>query len=94
MDGDETVEVYLVPKGRPDAPTHALVGFEKVHLRKGETKTVQATIDPRQLSLVAQDGSRRVHAGEYEIYVGGSQPRPDAGFFLPLTIEGSVSVTP
>ncbi|WP_213807023.1 glycoside hydrolase family 3 protein [Granulicella sp. dw_53] len=94
VDGDETVEVYLVPKGKANAPLHALASFEKVHLRKGETRAVQCTIDPRQLSLVAQDGTRSVQAGEYEIYVGGSQPRHDAGIFLPFKINGSSRVAP
>jgi len=94
LDGDETAEVYLVPKGRSKRPIQKLVSFKKVHLRKGETKTLQMTIDPRQLSMVEQDGSRSVEAGEYEIYVGGSQPQKDASIFLTFTIEGSVIVAP
>jgi beta-glucosidase len=94
LDGDETAEVYLVPKGRSKRPIQKLVSFKKVHLRKGETKTLQMTIDPRQLSMVEQDGSRSVEAGEYEIYVGGSQPQKDAGIFLTFTIEGSLIVAP
>jgi beta-glucosidase len=94
FDGDETVEIYLVPKGASQAPLRALVGFEKVHLRKGETKTVQSTIDPRQLSLVAADGSRSIQAGEYDLYVGGGQPSKDSGIFLRFRIEGSSPVAP
>jgi len=96
-DGDETVEIYLVPKSvanHPPLPLRALVGFEKIHLREGETKTVQATIDPRQLSLVAADGSRGVQPGEYELYVGGSQPSQKAGIFLPFHIQGSHPLAP
>jgi beta-glucosidase len=96
-DGDETVEVYLVPKAATSAspvPLRALVGFEKVHLRKDETKTVQSTIDPRQLSLVATDGSRSVQSGDYDLYVGGGQPSSQTGIFLPFHIEGSSPVAP
>lgn len=94
LDGDETVEVYLVPKGKTNAPIQTLASFEKVYLRKGETKTVQCVINPRQLSLVAQDGSRKVQPGEYDIYVGGSQPRHDSGIFLAFSIEGSSDIAP
>jgi beta-glucosidase len=94
VDGDETVEVYLVPKDKRNAPVQKLAGFEKVHLRRGESKVVQCSIDPRELSLVREDGSRAVQAGEYEIFVGGSQPARDSGIFLPLSIEGSIEVAP
>jgi beta-glucosidase len=87
-DGDETVEFYLVPKSIAGAPLRTLVGFEKVHLLKGESKTVHATIDPRQLSIVAADGTRSVQPGEYELFVGGSQPSSDTGATLPFRIQG------
>jgi beta-glucosidase len=95
--GDERVEIYLVPKSvanNPVLPLRALVGFEKMHLRKDETRTIQATIDPRRLSLVAADGSRSVQPGEYDLYVGGSQPSDKAGIFLPFHIEGTSPVAP
>jgi beta-glucosidase len=93
-DGDETVEVYLLPKGIAGAPLRTLVGFEKVHLHKGETKAVEVTIAPRQLSLVAPDGTRSVQPGDYELYIGGSQPSHDAGVLLPFRIEGSSALDP
>jgi beta-glucosidase len=93
-DGDETVEAYLLPKGIAGAPLRTLVGFEKVHLRKGETRAVEITIAPRQLSLVAPDGSRSVQPGDYELYVGGGQPSQDTGVSLPFRIEGSSAVEP
>lgn len=93
-DGDETVEIYLVPKGLAGAPLRALVGFQKVHLRKGESRTIHTTIDPRHLSLVSADGTRSVQTGRYEIFVGGSQPSQHAGVTMPLAIEGSSAMAP
>jgi beta-glucosidase len=93
-DGDETVEIYLLPKEISGAPLRALVGFEKVHLRKGETRAVQVTIDSRQLSLVASNGSRTVQPGNYELYIGGGQPSHNTGIFLPFRIEGSSALEP
>jgi beta-glucosidase len=94
MAGDETVEFYVIPKAKPGAPICWLASFEKVHLLKGEMQTVRLKIDPRQLSLVGADGSRSVQPGEYELYVGGSQPSTESGVFLPFHIEGSVRLAP
>jgi beta-glucosidase len=95
-EGEETVEFYLVPvsKSVTGAPLRKLVGFEKVHLLKGETKTVQATIDPRQLSIVSADGARTVQPGEYDLFAGGSQPSNGTGIVLPFRIQGSSSMAP
>jgi beta-glucosidase len=92
--GDETVEFYLIPKAIPAAPIRWLAGFEKVHLMKGETRAIRLLIDPRHLSLVDADGSRSVQPGEYELYVGGSQPSTQSGVFLPFHIEGSSRIAP
>jgi beta-glucosidase len=93
-DGDETVEFYLIPKDKTNAPLRWLVGFEKVHLLKGESKAIHLAIGPRQLSLVDADGSRSIEPGEYELYVGGGQPSINAGVFLPFHIDGRSAVAP
>ena len=93
-DGDEIVEVYLIPKNMVGAPLRELVGFQKVHLAKGTSTTVQITVDSRQLSFVSAIGHRSVRQGDYELYVGGGQPSPDAGLFLPFHIEGSTTIAP
>ncbi len=72
-DGEATVEVYVVPRNMPGAPLRALVRFQKVHVEAGVAQTVHVQIEPRQLSLVSQDGSRSIHAGEYELYLAGDQ---------------------
>jgi beta-glucosidase len=93
-EGDETVEFYLVPKNIAGAPLRTLVGFEKVHLLKGEAKTIQATIDPRRLSIVGADGTRSVQQGDYELFVGGSQPSNGTGVTLPFRIQDSSPIAP
>jgi beta-glucosidase len=93
-DGDETVEVYLIPKNQLGAPLRELVGFEKVQLPRGGTKTVEITIDARQLSLVDAIGHRSVRQGDYELYVGGGQPSQQGGVSLPFRIEGSTPIAP
>jgi beta-glucosidase len=93
-DGDETVEAYLIPKDKIGAPRCWLAGFEKVHLRRGETKTLHFAIAPGQLSLVDADGSRSIQPGDYELYVGGSQPTADSGVLLPFRITGFKTLAP
>jgi hypothetical protein len=61
---------------------------------KGETRAVRLTIDSRQLSLIDANGNRDVQPGEYELYVGGSQPSAKAGVFLPFHIEGRAALAP
>jgi beta-glucosidase len=90
-DGDETAEVYLIPKNVIGGPLLALVGFEKIRLPKGVSKTLQITIDSRQLSFVSAIGSRNVRQGDYELFVGGGPPA-DGGLFMPFHIDGSAAI--
>ena len=93
-DGDETLEVYLIPKNIVGAPLRALVGFDKVHLARGATTTIRLTIAPRQLSFVSPTGNRSVRPGDYELYIGGGQPSKDSGTFLPFRIQGASPIAP
>jgi beta-glucosidase len=93
-EGTETVEVYLVPKNVVGAPLRVLVGFEKVHVARGVTKTVRMEISPRQLSLVSSEGNRDVRPGDYDLFVGGGQPSVESGLLLPFRIQGSSPIAP
>ena len=74
-DGDEVVELYLKDeKASTPRPIRQLEGFERIHLKKGETKTVSFTITPRQLSLINKKKQRVVEPGWFTIFVGGKQP--------------------
>ncbi|PXY42159.1 glucan 1,4-alpha-glucosidase [Flavobacterium cheongpyeongense] len=74
-DGDEVVELYLKDeKASTPRPIVQLEGFERINLKKGETKTVSFTISPRQLSLINKKGQRVVEPGWFTISVGGKQP--------------------
>jgi beta-glucosidase len=93
-DGTETVEAYLVPPRNSGAPLRMLVEFQKVRLRRDDHKTVQMTIDLRELSLVSPQGTRTIQPGHYEIYIGGGQPGHSTGLTLPFRIVGSAAVAP
>lgn len=75
MDGDEVVQLYLKDeKASTPRPISQLEGFERIHLKKGETKTVSFEINPRQLSLINKNDELVVEAGWFSISVGGQQP--------------------
>jgi beta-glucosidase len=87
--GDEVVELYLTPPQTPLAPIHELEGFTRIHLLPGQMRTVHFTLHPRQLSVVDAKGDRSVQPGNYRLFVGGSQPAPDAGVAMAFSITGS-----
>ncbi|MCG6924110.1 MAG: glycoside hydrolase family 3 C-terminal domain-containing protein [Acidobacteria bacterium] len=88
QDGDEVVQAYLLFPGLPGAPSLALRGFSRVHLKAGESRTVRLTLTERDLSHVDEAGTRVVAAGRYQISVGGGQPGTDAP-----TAEADFSIT-
>jgi beta-glucosidase len=86
-DGDEVAELYLAPPKTSVSPRLELAGFSRVHLARGETRKVRFTLDPRTLSQVDDKGMRAVTPGAYKLYVGGSQPAPNAAP-VSFTIQG------
>jgi beta-glucosidase len=79
MAGDEVVQLYLTHPGVAGAAIRALKGFQRVHLEKGEKKTVSFTLNNRDLSIVDPEGKRRVVPGTVEAWIGGGQPVKRAG---------------
>ncbi|MFC0776902.1 glycoside hydrolase family 3 C-terminal domain-containing protein [Flavobacterium sp. HJSW_4] len=74
-DGDEVAELYVKDeKASTPRPICQLEGFERIHLKKGEKKTVTFTITPRQLSMINKKKQRVVEPGWFTISVGGKQP--------------------
>jgi beta-glucosidase len=83
-DGDEVVQVYLAFPKLGGAPVRALRGIQRIHLKAGEARTVEFTLDDRDLSHVSESGKRLVGAGAYDLSVGGGQP----GAGSPLATAG------
>ncbi|MEA3344688.1 MAG: glycoside hydrolase family 3 C-terminal domain-containing protein [Chloroflexota bacterium] len=75
--GDEVVQLYVSDLAASvPVPIRQLQGFERIHLEPGETRKVTFTLAPRQLSLIDDEGRRVVEPGEFQVAVGGRQPRP------------------
>ncbi len=90
-DGAEIAQLYLLRHGAGAA--RSLQGFQRLHLKVGETKTARFTLDPIALSTVDEKGERSVRPGKIEIWLGGGQPSvrrkpPIPGAVTPVEIIG------
>lgn len=73
MKGDEIVQLYIRDKvSSVTRPVKELRDFKRITLEKGETKTVQFTIDPSKLAFWNINMELVVEPGEFEIMVGSS----------------------
>ncbi|MDR1517863.1 MAG: glycoside hydrolase family 3 C-terminal domain-containing protein [Dysgonamonadaceae bacterium] len=75
MDGDEVVQLYVsLPDSKLKKPIRALQGFKRIHLKKGETQTVEFVLSPKQFSTRNADNVAVVEAGRVQLSIGGKQP--------------------
>ena len=73
--GDEVAQLYLSFPDVPGSPLRALKGFQRVHLEPGASQKLRFELQPRDLSLVTEDGKIIVAEGFYAVSVGGGQPK-------------------
>jgi beta-glucosidase len=85
-DGDEVVQLY-VSRDVAGAPARSLDGFQRVHLKAGETRRVRFALDGAAMSVVAADGSRSIAAGSVKLWIGGGQPVSRPGLAKPAGVE-------
>ena len=74
MDSDEVVQLYLSHEGVEGAALKELHGFQRIHLARGQSRTVTFTLRDRDLSVVDAAGTRRIVGGQVKVWIGGSQP--------------------
>jgi beta-glucosidase len=74
--GAEIAEVYAALPDGTGEPPKRLVGWSKVWLKAGQSKSVNVTVDPKYLSIFdeAADGWKLV-PGSYTFMVGGSSQK-------------------
>jgi beta-glucosidase len=74
-DGDEVVQLYITDeKASTPRPIRQLEGFKRITLKKGESKTVEFSLEPRQLSMINDKNKQVIEPGFFTIAVGGEQP--------------------
>ncbi|HEX3249758.1 MAG TPA: glycoside hydrolase family 3 C-terminal domain-containing protein, partial [Pyrinomonadaceae bacterium] len=74
-EGDEVVQLYVTDvEASVRVPIRSLAGVERVHLKAGERRVIEFTIEPRQLAVITDDGRKVVEPGEFKVIIGGKQP--------------------
>ena len=74
-DTDEVVQFYIKDnKSKFAVPNHSLCGFKRIHLKKGESKTVEFTIRNKAMTIVDDEGNRYIDSDNFTIFAGVSQP--------------------
>ena len=70
-DGEEVVQLYIRDLvGKVVRPVKELKGFQKIFLKKGETKTVSFNITPEDLKFYDDELNFDWEAGEFDIMIG------------------------
>lgn len=70
-DGDEVAQLYVRDLvGSVSRPVKELKGFERISLKRGETKTVTFTITPDDLKFYNQELEYKNEPGDFEVMVG------------------------
>ncbi len=73
MAGDEVVQLYINDViSSTTTYEKNLRGFERIHLKPGQTKTITFTIVPDDLILINANGEKVVEPGEFKIMIGAS----------------------
>ncbi|MBV5281939.1 MAG: glycoside hydrolase family 3 C-terminal domain-containing protein [Paludibacter sp.] len=75
VDGDEIVQLYVsLPDSKFPVPIRSLQGFNRIHLKAGETKPVRFSITPDKMAAFDDNSVAQVRAGRVLVSVGGKQP--------------------
>jgi beta-glucosidase len=83
-DGEETVQFYIQDLvGSVVRPVKELKGFQKISLKKGESKQVSFTIDTDKLKFYNSGLKYIYEPGDFKVYIGGnSREVKEASFKL------------
>jgi beta-glucosidase len=88
-DSAEVAQLYLSDiQATSIVPLHHLIGFERVNLKAGESKTLKFTITPEMMSFYNDDGKPTLEPGEFRLEVGGCSPSQrgqELGASVPVT---------
>jgi beta-glucosidase len=74
-DAAEVAQFYLSDiHAATVVPLHHLIGFERLNLKAGESRTLQFTITPEMMSFYNDDGKLTLEPGQFRLEVGGCSP--------------------
>ncbi|HBM80842.1 MAG TPA: glycosyl hydrolase, partial [Clostridiaceae bacterium] len=88
--GEEIVELYIRDEEASfRVPHHKLCGTNRISLNAGEEKTVEFTVEPKDMCVIDDDGNYVYEGGRFTLFAGGHQPD---GYSKDLTGTNCVSV--
>ncbi|HET7896095.1 MAG TPA: fibronectin type III-like domain-contianing protein, partial [Flavisolibacter sp.] len=87
-DGEEVVQLYVSGQEKT-APVRSLKGFQRIYLKKGESRTVQFNLKPEDLATMNNNGQPMPMKGKILISVGGCQPG-EGTVKTKQTVQGSL----
>ena len=92
-DGDEGVQLYIHDV-LSSVTTYEknLRGFDRVHLKAGETRRVTMQVRPQDLSLLNERMERVVEPGDFDVLIGASST--DIRLKATVTVDGEGPVAP
>ena len=74
-DIDEVVQLYICPKDTTGGlPIKSLKAFQRISLKKGETKPISFNVTAEMLKVVNTEGAKVWRKGEYQVVVGNCSP--------------------
>ena len=74
-DASEVVQFYLSDLHASSiVPLHHLIGFERVVLKAGESRTLDFTVTPEMMSFYNDEGKLTLEPGEFRLEAGGCSP--------------------
>ncbi|BCJ98992.1 glycoside hydrolase family 3 protein [Anaerocolumna chitinilytica] len=73
LDGEEVAQLYIHDEySSVLRPYKELAGFKRIHLKKGETKTITLTLGNEQLRVLNKSFKWVVEEGKFEVMVGNN----------------------
>ena len=73
-DTDEVIQLYMKDNSEFAVPNVSLCGFKRVHIKRGETVTVEITVPESAFEAVDNEGRRAVYGDKFTLYADVGQP--------------------
>jgi beta-glucosidase len=75
VEAEEVAQIYLSDlEASVPVPIHSLIGFQRVRLAPGESKTIEFTVSPEMMMLFDDDGKPKLEPGQFRLTIGGCSP--------------------
>jgi beta-glucosidase len=89
FDIEEVVQLYISPiNNTENLPLKTLKAFQRISLKKGETKTISFKVTSEELKVINKKGKKVWLKGKYKVIIGNSSPSPlskKLGAAIPLS---------